>query len=690
MSSGSSTLSGPIGKATTDPTGATGATGAKASKKKLPYQLGKLLTGKLNSSKLPDVISIFDVEFFNLTTCYKADKTSNVCDTNAPSPSPTVTPNEKPTGPTGNLSLASTYLGKNISPTGTSSESYSYKTRKEFEKLYLGELTKEQKKVMIKLFRFMFTKQPVAAFDSDSTYLLEQLPAFYKAPCKGEGPQGVLWELFKQCITFRIHGSGKGGLNGEIGGLQQILPEDNQEFKNKQYLRAQLLRLLQVLDEDATCITFSDKGGVLSLTRHHTAILDLIKRTVISLMQGSPITEEDQSKQLDILLNEIKNLTENTEDPNVLFNDMLSVVRAQFKSLDSADKGITVLEQKLREYDAALDLLTGTAVAKGKIAAVTKGGTRVQSGGADVDDEEYDRVFTSAMEHLHGMKSGRDELLASIHEILDTKGDIEEAIEQAVYRKGFSLSSAVKRLNDLEGSARAKSFIRCIQTLLEIKEAQLNSFEAPTLPPGEARYLKTLETYPFLRSYTEPLLSLSKTAFALEKKGKTLRHIYPYTEALMEDIELIREKEDPCCLFYKAMLAKQPKARKLCAKAADIPQCKKIIEDVLAKLNAIPSVEGLQFTPIELPKTFWLIADVIRPLKVDGLPITVHRPLPEFEEVLGDTDFVLSGKGTVLKGIKNLEIDVKEEMDELRKGEISIGAILFLYLYINCNQHIDA
>jgi hypothetical protein len=307
-----------------------------------------------------------------------------------------------------------------------------------------------------------------------------------------------------------------------------------------------------------------------------------------------------------------------------------------------------------------------------------------------IDEEEYDRVFTSAREHLHGMKTGRDELLASIHDILDTKGDIEEAIEQAVYRKGFSLSSAVKRLNDLEGSPRAKSFIRCIQTLLEIKEAQLNSFEAPTLPPGEARYLKTLKANPFLRSYTEPLLSLSKAAFALEKKGKTLRHIYPYTEALMEDIELIREKEDPCCLFYKAMLLKQPKARKLCAKAADIPQCKKIIEDVLAKLNAIPSVEGLHFTPIELPKTFWLIADVIRPLKVDGLPITVHRPLPEFEEVLGDTDFVLSGKGTVLKGIKNLEIDVKEEMDELREGEISIGAILFLYLYINCNQHIDA
>ena len=417
-------------------------------------------------------------------------------------------------------------------------------------------------------------------------------------------------------------------------------------------------------------------------------------------MKGSPITKEDQSKELDILLNEIKNLNETTDDPNVLFDDMLSVIRQQFTTLDSADKGITILEQKLREYDAALAGFTGTP------RRITGG--YIQTGGAkddaedaedaedaddaEIDDEEYDRVFSSAMEHFHGMKGERDEVLNSIHEILDTKGDIEEAIEQAVYRKGFSLSSAVKRLSDLEGTARAKSFIRCIQTLLEIKEAQLNSFTAPTLPPGEARYVKTLETYPFLRSYTEPLLTQSKSAFAKGKKDaeKTLRHIYPYTEALMEDIEHVREKEDPCCLFYKAMLLKQPKARKLCKKAAEIPQCKKIIEDVLTKLNAIPSVDDLHFTPIELPKTFWLIADVIRPLKVDGLPITVHRPLPEFEEVLGNTDFVLSGNGTVLKGIKNLEIDVNEEMDELRKGEISIGAILFLYLYINCNQHIDA
>jgi len=574
--------------------------------------------------------------------------------------------NKGPTGSSADLSLASSYFGTNNIPTLTDKESYSYKTRKEFEALYLGGLEKDEKKVMIKLFRFIFSNEPVPTLDSDSTFILKQLPAFYKVPCKADGHQLTLWKLFKKCIHYRIYGSdGKGladgkGLNAELGSLQKILPHENQEYKDKQYLRAQLLRLLSIMDENGTCITFSDKGGVMSLSKYHSAILELIRKTVKQLITEKLPTEDTKTKALDALLNEIKNLKELDVDPNAIYDDMLGVVSAMFDTFTRTDKSIDVLEEKLK----ALSALTP------------------QKGGA-VDDEEYERVYSTAMEHLSRLNKN---ILETVHEILNTSGDLEDAIEQAAYRKGFSLSSAVKRFETIEG-ARAKSFLRCVQTLIEIKQEQLNTFDAPTLPPGEDRYLQTIESYPTLKTYTEPLLHLTKAEFAADKKAaeKTLRRMYPYTDALMEDIDIIREK-DPCCLFYKAMLLKVPKnARKLCKKAAAIPRCKEIVEEVLEKVSL--QQEIMHVIPIDIPKGFWPIADIIRNLKVDGLPITIHKPI--FEEVLGEKPFILVGNGTLII-VNGREIDVTEEIDEIRREEISLGSLMFLYLYIKCDKHIDA
>ena len=94
-----------------------------------------------------------------------------------------------------------------------------------------------------------------------------------------------------------------------------------------------------------------------------------------------------------------------------------------------------------------------------------------------------------------------------------------------------------------------------------------------------------------------------------------------------------------------------------------------------------------------LPKGFSLLAEAIREglPPVPSLPITIHEQSPkEFQVVLGESPFLLLGSGTVMKGIKGYEIDVADDLPAIRKGEITVGQIMLVYLYIKCDSDIDA
>jgi len=649
-----------------------------------------------------------------------------------------------------NIEEASKYFGKNNSVEQQAIESYIYKTRKEFDKLYLNGLKKDEKKLMIKLFRYIFNKEPVSALDESSEYIFSTLPPFFKMPCKngegegkgegkgkgkgegegkgegkgkgegeGEGKgeevntnlQQRIWSLFKECIKYRIYGSEEVdaqktmGLNNEIGSLQKLLPRGNQEYKNKQYLRAQLLRMLELLeDNERTCMIFSNKGIEVSLSKYHSAILDLIRRTVKNLVQQKvPITEEEKSKHLALILDEIKNLKEyKDQDSEQVYEDMINVVSGLFNKLTGIDKKLGDLSNEFAKVKSLNQ----------KQQPVQKGGSA--KGDSDTDseadaEEEYERVYTTAMEHLEGIKSKetRSTLLDSVCEILGGT-DLDSSIEHAVNKKGFSLSSTLARLNsiDIPESQHTKSFIRCIQTLLEIKEHQIESFVPPSMRAGEHRYEYTMKKYPSLMKYIpKDLFTMTKTKFNadIKKIEKTLRRVYPYSDTLLEDIYIIRDTVDPCCLFYKALLVKLPNLRNRCKKIVNsIPRCKEMLEEILETLQGISGdvsasrSPGITFKEITLPKGFPLLAEAIRsnlpPMKDISLPITIVEHAGEYEEVLGDKPFVLIGEDkttTFLHGIRDLEIDVTREIDDIRKGEISIGAIMFIYLYIKCDDHID-
>jgi hypothetical protein len=42
----------------------------------------------------------------------------------------------------------------------------------------------------------------------------------------------------------------------------------------------------------------------------------------------------------------------------------------------------------------------------------------------------------------------------------------------------------------------------------------------------------------------------------------------------------------------------------------------------------------------------------------------------------------------MLHGVRNLEIDVSDDIESIRKGEISMGSIMALYLYMQCDRFI--
>jgi hypothetical protein len=713
------------------------------------------------------VISIFGAENFNFDVCSKLT-------------APTYSAGEKLSSelcidPKKNISYTdpalkkiSGHFGKNIVPTEQFMPSYEYKTRKEFEKLYLDGLRKDEKKIMVKLFILIFTEDMLSnamekgsyfmddEFDNFERLLFTKLSPFDKVPCKNT----VLWELFRRCIDNRIN-----GLKGEFFRLRKILPQENQEVRMKLYLRSQLLRLRVVLDEKGrACINYTGNRPMIEMKASDAAILDLIRRTVKDFFKKE-VPEGQGEYALEALLDEIKKLPQAkiTEEPTSIYADMLSVVQVTLQKMKSVDMGVDAViarekvrqdrlgvidsdldqvrarewdrRDKLETIDNELGLLSDIEGVRQKrlevidgdldvLSQMQKGGAlregegegeafkrfnkihdalkpnaaaseKEEGAGAEAEDdaeEEYERVYSTAMSHLEEIKS-KDLRKRVLETVCETLGgtDLESSIEMAVTRKGFSVSATMNRLEDID--PKAKSFLRCVETLLEIKDRQMKAYEVPAAKPGLERYSAISIPVPSV----DEVKHMSKDELkAFEKK---MRRVYPYTDSLLEDMHIIRKSPSPCCLFYSAMLLKGQ--RKACKEIADMPSAKAILEEVLTKVaQAVADADGdadadaeevLTYKQIDLPSGFSAIAEAVRTLDVElTLPITIHESSPpEFTDILGEKPFLLIGKGTTLHGIRDMEIDVTEELTNIRKNEIPVGALMFLYLCIKCDGHID-
>ena len=697
----------------------------KSTKPKAVKPKRGILLSKVDTSKIPSVISIFGIEHFKLNTCLTRDiesnkQTTQLCEGDVKESDSTLassinrvsdvktTPDttkstEEPNEPNepNPLDTLSGYLGKNTVTT-QNTESFVYKTRKEFEHLYLpSNLSKVEKKLMIKVFRFIFGKIHSLV---EREHLEKLLTPFDKVPCK-EGDQKPLWEMFKSCLTYRIYGSNGNavtepkangvtepktkasmGLSAEIASLQRILPHDNEEFKNKQFLRAQLLRMIAILKENRTCVVFSGSGANIVLSEYHTAILDLIRKTVKNALQEKvPTTDEEKEEHFKNLMKELKELKPKDESNRAIYDDMIAVVGGVFDRIQGNDA----------KLDSVKEIFDTLGKLVGELANQKGGGRDSADADADADaedaEEEYERVYSTAMGHLQGNK----EFLSEVCELLGGT-DLDSSIEHAVRQKGFDLHATMARLHELHTTKHTQSFLRCVETLLEIKEQQYAVYTPPPpLTPGQERYSYTMSQYPSLKQYIPKNLR-SKDLKSMEK---VLRRVYPYSDTLLEDISILRKEANPCCLFYKGILAslstkrKINAARKACKKIVDmIPNCEHLLEELLTLVSK-EGGKGLVFKEVSLPKGFSLLAEAIREglPSVPSLPITIHEQSPkEFQAVLGESPFLLIGSGTVMTGIKGYEIDVADDLSAIRKGEITVGQIMLVYLYIKCDDDIDA
>jgi hypothetical protein len=672
----------------------------------------RILLNKIQTEKIPSVISIFDVEFFRLNTCFienvqGKDVPWGVCTMDepakeetlegaieaAPGAAPGAAPDAAPGAAPGAAPEGeeiSDFLGKNATLRTNNAKSYTYKTRKEFDTLYLPKtLNPWEKKVMLKLFRFIFgnTKGTI-----DEALLDKLLTPFDKLPCK-EGAQGRLWELFVQCIEYRIRGGdGSLGLKRELASMRGTLPNFNDIFQKKQFLLAQLLRMSHRLQEEGrTCINFSGEGGDIVLSEYHTAILDLIRRMVERFIsQNLPMTEEEKEKDFKEVIEEVRGLTKLQGNNREIYTSIMTTLHGMFSDMGTVSKTIDESQGLVDQTDKVIDSLVKVLQEKPQVG----GGLRKEE---EEDEDEYDRVLHAATGHLEGKtKEERERILRETNERLGGK-TLDAAIEHAVTRKGFTLGSTMSHLREIDGlDARGKSFLRCIETLLERKERQYEAFDPPPKsPPGKERYTYTLNKYPLLKKY------IPKDIFRLRGSLDTveipLRRVYPYTDALLEDIREIRKTPDPFCLFYKAMLLEMKSAKKARASfkriVDDIPECKSIVEEVLVLLSSYTTEpkKDLVFKEVVLPKGFPLLAETIRKHlheEPPSLAITIHEHSPEeFREILGES-FLLLGSGTMLHGVRNLEIDVSDDIESIRKGEISMGSIMALYLYMQCDRFI--
>jgi hypothetical protein len=659
----------------------------------------RILLNKIQTEKIPSIVSIFDVETFRLNTCFVEnvqgkDVPWGVCTLDEPVKEgleEALTAAAAPPAEAEDADAISDFLGNNAKLRTNTVKSYTYKTRKEFDQLYFPKTMKPwEKKLMLKLFRFIFGKTRGSI---DEALVDKLLTPFDKLPCK-EGSQSRLWELFVECIEYRIRGGdGTPGLKREIATMRGTVPNFNDVFQKKQYLLAQLVRMSHILQEEGrTCVNFSGAGGDIVLSEYHTAILDLIRKMVERFIsQKLPVTEEEREQDFKEVMEELRGLEKLKGSNREIYTSIMTTLHSMFSDMGTVSTAIDESEDVVNQTDTVINRLTE---------ALEK---RTQKGGGsapmteDEDDDEYERVLTTAMGHLEGKSTKeRERILRETNELLGGK-TLDMAIEHAVTRKGFSVGSTMSGLREIDDlGTHGKSFLRCIQTLLERKERQYERFDPPPKrAPGKERYSYIMKKYPSLRKYIPKEVFRSRGS--LDSVEAALRPVYPYTEALLEDIREIRKNPDPCCLFYKALLVEMKsakKARASCKRIVElVPECERIVEEVLVLLSKEVVTEELIFKPVTLPAGFSLLAEAIRTHlheEPPSLPITIHihSPEDEFQEILGDS-FLLIGSGTILHGLRNLEIDVSDEIDRIRRGEIAMGSILLLYLYMQCDRFIQ-
>jgi len=559
-----------------------------------------------------------------------------------------------------------------------------YQTRKDFDKLYLSDMNDKEKKIMRKLYMFIFGDQLLNTVSPDFADLriaFTNLSPYEKVPCH---QNTALLEALKKSIQSRIK-----LLKEEIKQLETAFMGPNLNIDMKTKLLFNLTTFLDVLiAKKRHCILYSAEGDLTVKAEDNDWIYRFLKNHWIRLhSEKVPETEDEKKKYYEEIRDSVDVAKKGEQPSQDAYNDMLRYALQEYNNMEAIRNRETTLMTRLKtphlleKVDSVQNSLitSGAPPPKGAAApsAPAKGGGTPDS----IEDirEEMGRVIHTAMNHLKLMKPrDREEALSTTLELLTGKGDtLEQALSSVRAKEPEWHSSTYAALDYKLGSIKgSEPFLQAIKHLLFLKEEELQSmqYEFRDIPyllkhiePGQDRFYAVLRRHPSLYEVIpKDILLQSKQDLksTLKRVEEELPAIYPYSSALLADIYAVEEG----------------------------PNIRSLGESIFLHIfTSLGPVKKTRAVFDELTIDAHLLERILKQVDTHG-PIDVEAE--EVKELLRVAHTLPEGiQDKLRKAGPPIEVTVNEKVfikpSDVHSDGISVGMLFFLYLFIKFANVLD-
>jgi hypothetical protein len=588
------------------------------------------------------------------------------------------------------------FIGYTLDTEELERDPVTYKTRKEFDDMYLKDFDQSEKKIMRDLFMFIFspkileiTAGSVELNKTDPDAPIEKLRIAFtklspydKVPCHVNKP---LVDALIKAINNRLS-----VLENELKDLTTLFPGPNMEVDIKKELRSNLNTFLYVLkSKNRHCILYSKNGTELAVDENLDWIYYFLKRHWITLHGLTmPMNNERKERYFKDIKNTVdvsKKEAEVDKDPKGAYEKLYEIALQEYNNLhhiQQTEKRIfDTLKSGPHHIPATPDVgrveklfMKGGAHDKDKMQREKEPDT--------VEDirEEIGRTLNTATNHLNLLKANdREKALAITLELINCKkGEtLEDAVSYIHYKEPEWHSSTYTALEYKLGKLKGiEPFLQSVKHLLFLKEEELESIkytfrDIPPLlahvEPGKDRFYSILSRHPSLQTIIPKDIffqSKKDLHISLERIEKDLPAIYPYTNALLADIYAVEEKPNIRSFGESTFLY-------MLGSLKPIRKTYRIFLPLLDQLETVEAILQNIDTKGPLPIDSALVLSLLE--KVNTMPRVLQKRLGRM--------------GLPLEVYVNEKVFIGPKRAS-GKG-ISVGILFFLYLFIKFHSVLD-
>lgn len=586
------------------------------------------------------------------------------------------------------------FIGYTLDTEELDRDPVTYKTRKEFDDLYLKDFEQSEKKIMRDLFMFIFSPKILDSTagsielnkrDPDAPIeklriAFTKLSPYDKVPCHVNKP---LVDALIKAINHRLS-----VLEYELKDLTTLFPGPNMEVDIKKELRSNLKTFLYVLKaKNRHCILYSNNGSELAVDENLDWIYYFLKRHWITLHGlNMPMNDERKERYFKDIKDTVdvsRKEAEVDKNPRGAYEKLYEIALQEYNNLHH------IQETEKRIFDTLKSgphHIPRTPDAGRVEKLFMKGGAhdKEQKQGQREPDsiedirEEIGRTLNTAANHLKLLKaSDREKALAMTLEVITGKKaeTLEEAVSYIHYKEPEWHSSAYTALEYKLGKLKGiEPFLQSVKHLLFLKEEELESIKytfrdippiLANVEPGKDRFYSIIYRHPSLqRVIPKDIFFQSKKdlQISLERIEKDLPAIYPYTNALLADIYAVEEKPNIRSFGESTFLY-------MLGSLKPIRKTYKIFLPLLDQVETVEAILQNIDTKGPLPIDSALVLSLQE--KVDTMPRVLRKRLGRM-------------------GLP-LQVYVNEKVFIGPKGEkgISVGLLFFLYLFIKFHSVLD-